>query len=400
MEGIIPSKQWSFAPFDDSTYDGGIIIGGYDSDRPTTAFQTYDVDVNGYLALEITGLAFEYSAGNLTSLMPNDTKRFKAVVEPYYDFISLPSESIAKFATATNGTYNSSVASGYTYNYPYYPRGNLVITFSDGQTTNISTDVLIDYQTYYDTSGTLYQSYDTEVSRLRDNYYDNTFDTNNPYYYLGLPFLAQKYLVTDYDAGVFHLAGARIPDAYTVGYSPSKLVPLCQGGPLFNSNGSATPGKPPNSTVSSGGGGGTNVAAIAGGVGGGVGGLIIIGLIAFFVLRRRNKHKKQSQQEISQVQQTHQNYPDGPERYSHPHAYGDAYDRGLAASPPPKSPVVYEATGSQLHNNRASDGRYGGELASSPTLNPHSDGDWSSSGGATGTNRNTVSVSTQRMIFD
>ncbi|KAK5077661.1 hypothetical protein LTR70_009541 [Exophiala xenobiotica] len=334
---MIGTKQWSLWPGDlRNNIDGLLVIGGYDEDRVAGEFTSFDTNeqlgVGPYV--EITGMDWESSTGNITNLMPNNTRSMRATLEPAYHWLEMPNESYLKFAAATNSTFYNET-SGF-YQYYQWPEGNLTITLSNGLRTTIPQTDLFEYPTYFNDRGYL------EV--LNKTYLHTSVtwtgpldDLNSVAYplWLGQPFMTQKLLVTDWDGGTFYLADAIRTD---LGPGARSLKPLCTGGvspsatpttlpPLpsatsnsDNGKGSDDDGEPNNST---------NVGAIAGGVVGGVAGLAIIGILAFCLVRRRKKQRR-----VSEGQQQ-QYFPE----------VAEAPYRNELSSPPPKyiSGGVYEA---------------------------------------------------------
>lgn len=267
--------------------------------------------------LEVTGLEWEFSAGNLTDLMPNDTTKLDVTLEPFRDYITLPYDSMALIVEAYNATYNYTAE---RYMFDDWPTGNLVVTLAGGEKTVVPAEDLFDWPVQYDSRGYLEYTPDYYYTpKLRST----SYYTGGYYLTFGQPFLTQKVIVADFENGKYHIADAVKQD---LGSGARNLKPLCTGGATF-SNGSTTPSPtplPPKDKV--------NVAAIAGGVGGGVGGLLVIALIAFFVLRRR-KQKKQagSQQQVPYLPEVTQTQVEPPYR-------------GQTMSPPPKymTSGVYE----------------------------------------------------------
>jgi len=282
---IVGTKAWSLWP--GNWYlglDGLLILGGYDQDRVGSAFTTYDVgwrSASGTpipMHLEVTGLDWEFSAGNSTNLFPNDTTTLDVSLEPYVDYVELPYDSFAIFSNYYNVSYNYTTGS-YVFN--DWPTGNLIITLKDGSKTTIPSDDLFDWPVGYDDRGYLeYTNYTYYTSKVSTGY-----GTGGSYLYFGQPFLSQKVIVADFEAGKYHIADAVKQD---LGPGARNLQPLCTGGtPIPNGT------VPTNSTIVHEPKKKTNVAAIAGGVGGGVGGLLIIAGIIFFLVRRKKKQNRE-----------------------------------------------------------------------------------------------------------
>lgn len=317
----IGTKAWSFWPGSRNLYlDGHLILGGYDADRLDGEFTTYEV-VERYTAgdwpvsmyVDIEGLEWEYSVSNTTNLMPNDTTKIGAFLDPYYDYIGMPTESMAILTSAYNATYNYTSSA---YMFESYPTGNLVITLANGSKTYIPAADLFDLPFTYDADGIQDFYYPDDGYSYKAKMWSSDYGTNGFLLPLGLPFLSQKLVVADYDNRRFHIGDAakhdRVPNVQR----------LCVDPPPPGPSNNTTPDPGPQ----------TNVAAIAGGVGGGVGGLLVIALIAFFVLRRRKQKKRAAAQQVPHLAEVTQ-------------IHGDVPYRGSAMSPPPKymTTGVYEA---------------------------------------------------------
>ena len=299
--------------------------------------------------LDIQGLEWEFNAGNSTDLMPNDTTTLGATLDPFFDYIGLPYDSMAIIVSAYNATWNYTAG---RYMFDTWPDGNLIVTLADGSRTVIPSDDLFDWPRQYDDRGYL--------GFTPDMYYtpkimETSYYTAGSYLWFGQPFLTQKVIVADFDNGKYHIADAVKQD---LGTTASNVKPLCTGGPASTS----PPPLPPPPVVKK---KSTNVAAIAGGVAGGVGGFLIVALIAFFVLRRRKQKKVQQQvpylAEVTQIQ-SEPSYRGStmspPPKYMTGRAYetgSDSQQQQRYQSPPPQ-PTQFNLAGSEIASPKSDSG--------------------------------------------
>lgn len=316
---MIGTKQWSMWPGNlYSDVDGLLVLGGYDEARVDGAFQQFEVDKDTKdLYVQITKMEFKNSTK--TSDLMGGVSRIWAYIEPYAEVVTLPKASYNSWINATMGQY-SNVSS--RYEWPSIPDGDLIITFNNGHKTTIPAEDLFRRPTAYNAEGTLTVTNTTKYYQRVSQKSDKTDMI------LGMPFLTQKILVTDWDKGTFSLANAI---KTKMSNSERDIKPLClpAGEPI-----PASPGPTPEPKRS-------NVAAIAGGVGGGVGGLLVIGLIAFFVLRKRkNQRKAQAEAQAVRAVSETQQYPAGdPPKYP---SVG-VYETGQAGAPMNAAAPVYAA---------------------------------------------------------
>lgn len=155
------------------------------------------------------------SNGASTSVMPNGTRSLAAAIDPYYSALNLPAESILAFLNAT-GTYWTKDGYG-LYNSSAPPVGNLIITLSDGQRTTIPAEDLYQFPAGFNEQGVAEAVSKTTQILLMTEKIEGVPNR------LGLPFLTQKYFVSDYDQDAFYMA---VADKSFSGTSARSLKPL------------------------------------------------------------------------------------------------------------------------------------------------------------------------------
>lgn len=265
--------------------DGLLIIGGYDTARVNGDWTTFPTFTNCATCVVISNLTYEYEGGS-TSLFANSSETLQVALDPFLHGFALPQDIFDKLATASLGTYNSSLEL-LTYDINNPPTGNISVTLSNGfQTTMLAQEIFSKPRTFNE-DGVYAIEDDNILISVASN------DTTAGYVASwGMPYLTMNYMVMDHANKHFKMAPAR-RDADTAN-SGSLVSTIC--GPASeptatNRNSTTSATTTPHHHSS-------NAGAIAGGVVGGVLGLaLIIGGFIYLFWRTKRKHQHQEAQQ-------------------------------------------------------------------------------------------------------
>lgn len=303
--GDIPSSVfglWAGSRSINHPVDGGLVLGGYDTNRVQGSFTTFPSLTQCEFCVVVTGITWNDEKGS-HNMFSNSTETLSINMQPSERVLYVPQDVWANFGNVTNGVYNDSL--GYlSYSAANPPTGNLTVTLSGGYNTTIPAEELFMQPRTYDDDGNYAISDDTKLISMIINQTANGYVMN-----WGMPFLTMNYIIGDYERQQFKIAPAVRTDLSATGGKTYKLQASCD--PTTTSSATATvsgissasgvggsavnsPSAAAASSSSSGGGGGghSNTGAIVGGVVGGVLGLIAIvgGLALLFYRSRRRRN--------------------------------------------------------------------------------------------------------------
>ncbi|KAF2095943.1 hypothetical protein NA57DRAFT_43748 [Rhizodiscina lignyota] len=177
--------------------NGSISWGGYDAGRFVEPTHQYNMDLSNadFLPLTVTDIRIASSDG-ATNVSLLDSAKFPNLGKGNHSFtgrlstdqfpLSLPYQITQNFIKTLSAVPSDYTDGSLRISKPF--NGSMTFTLSDGFQVTLPHDVL------YNVSG---------ISPVADRKQDD----NSPFY-LTLPFLAQVYLMMDYEASVFHLATA------------------------------------------------------------------------------------------------------------------------------------------------------------------------------------------------
>ncbi len=240
--------------------DGLLTIGGYDDAQVTGDFSTFDSRHNCPTCIHLEELTWVPETGSPIPLWHESLSDLDISINPWLDYLSLPTTVFQAFGNSTGGVYNDSYQS-FTYPGSIGPKGDLKFAIKGGYSSSIPASQIFLPIFTYEENGTL-GIYDDTLKVAQVQRYETLDDSSSARALFGIPFLLSNYIVMDIERSQFRLAEAVRNDQHVNDGSAAKT--LCP-----KSFDSFTPHK-------------KNIGAMVGGAVGGVVGISFI-VIAFFL---------------------------------------------------------------------------------------------------------------------